>query len=315
MPHDDETQQQPMESNTRESKSNKRHSLKQWPNNFILNTYTSRTFLEVQIGNLWSVHVVVQLRRQDVPWFHSDLSYHEEQLMDLIQEYIIPKEFPELILVQSEQIQEIQAKKGDSKQAKQVVIGETNIRQQKEKAKVHLGKSNKKSTTAGKNKRGKNETTTTKSIASALSLIPTSKTSNKREYKPDVTMLFGETLQITYKMEDITYVSLTLLYKKDDNANKADEICDELDDVDSKDSKTKKCKAKTKTGEKEEASDQQNTMKLASFRQLKTLPRRIVLWCYPFDQSSPTKPNPGDSGFPRPEMIPITSLFRHRDDD
>jgi hypothetical protein len=45
------------------------------------------------------------------------------------------------------------------------------------------------------------------------------------------------------------------------------------------------------------------------FRSLPKLSKRIVLWCYPKDQKGEDSPIKGQ-GFPRPEMVPITSLFR-----
>ena len=45
------------------------------------------------------------------------------------------------------------------------------------------------------------------------------------------------------------------------------------------------------------------------FRQLPKLSKRIVLWCYPRDETDEDSLIEGQ-GFPRPEMVPITSLFR-----
>jgi hypothetical protein len=46
------------------------------------------------------------------------------------------------------------------------------------------------------------------------------------------------------------------------------------------------------------------------FLQLPKLSKRISLWCYPIDKNNPNEPAPEGGGFPRPEMMPITSLFR-----
>ena len=47
-----------------------------------------------------------------------------------------------------------------------------------------------------------------------------------------------------------------------------------------------------------------------NFRQLPKISKRIILWCYPIDKNNPTEPAPEGGGFPRPEMLPISSLFR-----
>mmetsp|Transcript_4047 Transcript_4047/g.6002 ORF Transcript_4047/g.6002 Transcript_4047/m.6002 type:complete len:278 (-) Transcript_4047:229-1062(-) len=256
-----------------------------WPNDFLLNSYTSRTFLEVKVAKTWSLHVYILMRHRDLPWFHSDIAYHEEQLLHLIKEFLIPKEFPDLFAVSDIHEDDINGitttttEPSTNKSNNQNnIVGEKNIQQLRKKRKGTAA-------TYTKNNRSK-KTTVTKSAAQS-SKIKTAvafagkissenvKNSNKiRDYKSDVGMLFGETLQITYRMENVTNASFTLLYKNDNKDEK-----------------------------------------LASFISLKTLPRSLVLWCYPLDIASPTKPNPDDSGFPRPEMIPITCLFQQRRDE
>ena len=49
--------------------------------------------------------------------------------------------------------------------------------------------------------------------------------------------------------------------------------------------------------------------KPSMFRQLPKLSKRIVLWCYPREIEDSDSP-PTGGGFPRPEMLPISSLFR-----
>ena len=259
-----------------------------WPNGFLLNSYTSRTFLEVKVANKWSLHVYILMRHRDLPWFHSDVAYHEEQLLHLIKEFLIPKEFPDLFSVSDifeddiNGITTTTTENSNNKSNNQNnIIGEKNIQQLRKKLKGTAAaytkntKNNRsKKTIVTKSAAQSSKTKTAVAFAGKNSSESLNNNSKIRDYKSDVGILFGETLQITYRMENVTNASFTLLYKNE-----------------SKDEK------------------------LASFISLKTLPRSVVLWCYPLDISSPTKPNPDDSGFPRPEMVPITCLFHQRRDE
>jgi hypothetical protein len=46
-----------------------------------------------------------------------------------------------------------------------------------------------------------------------------------------------------------------------------------------------------------------------NFRPLQKVSQRILVWCYPLTDS-PSDPDPPGGGFPRPELIPISELFR-----
>jgi hypothetical protein len=289
-----------------------------WPNNFLLTSYASRTFLEVMVGKSWSLQVIVLLRRQDIPWFHSDMAYHEKQILQLIQDHIIEKEFPDLIqLFTNTAAQDTNdtttaattktiaaecntngsattnANRGKSNK---VIVGATNLRRLNQKKIQALTSNTNSNSTRGRKKNKMQQqgkaiipaTNNNNNNSSSTSNSISNNETNKRVaeyYKPDVAILFGETLQITYRMEEVPNGCLTLLY----NSTTATATTDDVDGE-------KKKKQKTAMG--------------GSFRALKTLPRRLVLWCYPLDQNSPTKPNPEDSGFPRPEMIPLISLFQ-----
>jgi hypothetical protein len=297
----------------------------QWPNNnnFLLSNYSTRTYLEVTVGNTWSLHVIVLLRQQDIPWFHSDLAFHEKQIFQLIQDYIIEAEFPALVQLCRNSTpfnsapnpppRKIGATDCDVKNKTktnnsnnnnrngEVIIGINNLKQLQKKNIQDLKNSAARGKKKGKVQKSNNVSVTVSSVGDKNSEQRNKITDNDNNnikrvpdcYKPDVRILFGETLQITYRMEESPTGSLTLLYK-----NATSTSSNEGDTITTGEKKKKKRK-------------QRNTLSTdVSFRALKALPKRLVLWCYPFDQNSPTKPNPQDSGFPRPEMIPLTSLFQ-----
>lgn len=47
---------------------------------------------------------------------------------------------------------------------------------------------------------------------------------------------------------------------------------------------------------------------------LKSIPHRIIVWCYPFDALNPKEPvmNSETDGFPRQEFLPLSSLFKEK---
>lgn len=154
---------------------------------------------------------------------------------------------------------------------------------------------------------------------------------NKRKRDVDVTHLFGDTLQVHYRVEDIsTSDSVTLLYNNHDAAapSGAKEDGKKRDDASTATPSSISSAGGTKDGARSGKSRKRsapttgtdaaarNSTGLATFRQLKKLSKRIVMWVYPFDPANPTEPNDTTGGgFPRPEMIPLTTLFAHRDEE
>lgn len=89
--------------------------------------------------------------------------------------------------------------------------------------------------------------------------------------KREIRHVFGESLRLTYRVEDTKeHEGVTLLFPKNSKESKGP---------------------------------------APKFRQLPELSKRIVLWCYPKSENEDSTESKG-GGFPRPEMVPITSLFR-----
>ena len=234
--------------------------------------------MEFSIGNRYSAHVILHLRRQDILWFNSNIDYHEAQILTLVKEEIMPREFPALFGSQSSNSTSAEIKKSTAQTSRkrQLQIGGGNFKQRSQK--------------------GKDASTPSSPGGSAATEITNPNKGKKATYSPDVTMIFGETLQLTYKMEEIAHSSVTLKFK---------DLVDEEIEYPETSGRTRKRKNLNA-----------QTIKLATFRQLTTLPKRIVCWCYSFDPNDPTAPNPLEGGgFPRPETIPILSLFVRKDDN
>ena len=103
------------------------------------------------------------------------------------------------------------------------------------------------------------------------------KQAEKDQKKKDVYYAFGKEMQLAYRLEEVkTRQAETLVFANDDEQEDSDKKKDER-----------------------------------QFRLLKKLSKRILVWCYPLtDQHSATDPDPPGGGFPRPELIPISELFR-----
>jgi len=97
---------------------------------------------------------------------------------------------------------------------------------------------------------------------------------DEQKKEKQVYYAFGKTLQLAYRLhEPKADQGATLIYNDSDDATA-----------------TKK-------------------RKRGSFQQLIKLSKQIIVWCYKFDSSNPSEPDP-PGGFPRPELVPISSLFR-----
>ena len=286
--------------------------------------YSHRTFLELSVGTTHTVECVIHMRRADLDWFNApdNISDHQRQLFTLIGRRILPHECSEEIEADLATWRQKRAKIG-------VLIGEKNVaeaaaavkaaaaakavggkkggagRGRKKAGKKGGGggkKAGGKSTASGGKKGAKTGPKTT--LAALASGVGGKKTKRKRD-TGDISYLFAETLQVTYRAEEIkTSDSVTLLFN-----NKADQG-KETD----KNANSSKGKRKQPVDADDDSGKKGSTKVLATatFRTLKKLSKRIIIWVYPFDPANPSAPIPEGGGFPRPEMIPLTSLFVER---
>jgi len=247
---------------------------------------------------------------------------HHNQLLRLIARDILPVEFAQEINSlrrrmsanrrtqdQAEEENELNSKRKRTK----VIVGEDNLKVKRRENSTTASKSKKKLTetkmkaqrqgdkTSSLRRTGKDDTSQTSTTAAAYT----------RQYQNEsgVTTLFGDTIQITYKVEDASFWnnhSSTLLFNNQQHNGSSD-------DESQRDDNSK--------NDVSNSSSAPPSMTL--FRHLIPLSKKIVLWCYPFDPSSLPMPPTGsmkcvdtceeepyaDGGFPRPEMVPISSLF------
>jgi len=211
--------------------------------------------LKLRVGRSHTVEVMVHIRRKDLNWFAANENSYRKQLFQLLSRKILPKEFDEEMeryclekrKSATEDGGQVVQKNGDNT----IIIGEAN---KKKKPPTKPG---------AKRKRGQKQKEDT----------PRDNSNSMEERYKFERYVFGETIQVSYRVEDILPNESALLFF---NTSKDD----------SKESKQR-----------------------ASFKKYPKLSKRIILWCYPLDAENPTEPIDG-GGFHRPDMIPISSLFR-----
>lgn len=96
-------------------------------------------------------------------------------------------------------------------------------------------------------------------------------------------------------MEDIEKKSTTLIYRHKENTEDS-------------------TREPSQSSEKA-AGDEEKMVCLATFRSWKKLSKRINLWVFKFDPEDPLDLSVSEGGgFPRPQLLPMTDIFRSTDD-
>ena len=236
--------------------------------------YCNRTWMELSVGTSHYVEVVIQLRRLDLDWWNADRSSLEQDLMKVISRKILPVES----VFREEVLRRRSARRENENGQKAIVIGEQNLADSAD-AKKKRGTTK----TGRRKKKSKNDDSNKKSSK----LKRCTKDSAKRP-----TILFGEKIQIMYKLEDIQKVnSATLLYREEASGSE-----------------------KKKSVSTAASSKKRKHRPLASFGQLKKLPKRIIIWCFKLDEEGDEEGS-NSYGFPRPELVPLSSIFREIESD
>ena len=234
--------------------------------------YKTRTLSELAIGrtNSVSIESLINIRQQDLDWWNDDIENHERQLFKLIGREIIPVECMDDI----EQLN---------------VGGKLKRRKQPNDKKESMKKSQ--LSIKGKKNKRINDTKNTKKDQNEL----TSKNNSKLQHSiQEFTNLFGDSIQIIYKIEEIsTSNCATILFSYE---------CDIQQPY-----KKKRKQDSTDLSNK----NSKNVSINSGFKKVIKIPKRIILWIYPFDPNNPLEPIPNGGGFPRPEFIPISDLFKH----
>ena len=265
-----------------------------------------------------TLEVLLQIRSSDLEWWNSNLRDHERQLYKLIERRILPIELKEEIQSDLEREQKsgafdgkIDKKKGD------VVIGEVNLKkmaENKSKQKtLHSKKRANQSTSSkgrSKGKKAKQTASTSKASAQQLSAAAARRedattATDVKDKRPKILRESGKwimrkSIQACYVMEDTDRTAMCSMAFRpmkqhpDVTPGKQDEKIPPTPKV-----------ADTPLGQEE------NLIPLATFRSWNKLSKRLNIWVFKFDPENPTDLSVSEGGgFPRPELLPLSDIFR-----
>ena len=243
--------------------------------------YGTRNLIELTVGKKYSLRVQLHLPTSEVDWFNEDANENMSQLLSLVSKNVLPVDFAEDIDDPHGAKNQINVnavagkKKAPSKNSKSSKKSGT-----KRKADNNINSLGKKGSIFKQPKKSKDAPK--EGIAStSVQLRGKKKEQAKKSYLSGMTtrFLFGETIQMTYRVKPIQ------------NSHRAT-----LTFANARDGET------------------DSNATLSEFECLRPLPKMLIIYAYPFDQLNPNEPimDTVDGGFPRPEFIPISSLFKEK---
>lgn len=236
---------------------------------------SSRTYLNVRVGKYHSAECYLHVRRQDLEWFNLSHQQNFKQIFHLLSTSILPRMF-------SDEVEESHAKITKKKRPPTMLgPGGVPLDLGERHAATKPTASNQQSTLNNPNKRKRGKGAGVAAAAAKKVAVEKKLLESKHGNETGIYYAFGNSIQLTYHLIDEnpkekTKPGVTLVFheKMDDQKNQED-------------------------GGKNKG----------SFRHLIKLSKRIILWCYPYDPAHPNEPDP-EGGMPRPEMIPLSDLFR-----
>jgi hypothetical protein len=238
----------------------------------------TRTFLPLKVGDSQLVEVLLHMRTHDMAWFNNNDNNNNEslfaELLHLIQEQILPRMFAD----------ELDEENHHGHRRPPPLVGPGGLVIEHQPKKMDCCWNNNK-----KRKQQRNQRLTKKALAEQQRMQEKADMDNQKR-KRDVYYAFGKEVQLAYRLQqDTSRPAETLLLGSS---------------------------AYTTTSKNGSAAPHgEASSERATFRPLKRLSKRILVWCYPLvddgdDRQSATDPDPPNGGFPRPEFIPISELFR-----
>jgi hypothetical protein len=220
------------------------------------------------------LEVVVHLRRIDYRWYKDNEEDITNEFLELLESSIVPRIFGKEI----ENYHKTHSKGvipiHEDEIAGKVGSKNKNSRGKKRGAVVGMAAA---ASGGINNKTKKKQATTTSRVACSRKSITTDQDieeETNKKLEKDVYYSFGEIIQLTYRCEP-TKSHRTILYR-----------------------------------EQTTKEDNNNSSKFYDFPKLS---QQLLIWISKVDPDSKTNPDPDGVGFYRPEMLPVSSLFRKPD--
>ena len=158
------------------------------------NKHRPRVSLDLTVGQSHSVEALLQLRRSDWDWYRSNESAIEEELLELLEEYVLPRMFEKEVEDYHRKHNPQILPPDDS------VVANVGVKNQKKNKQANNNKKQRKGSKA----------------ASKKVVVEVSEEGQKKE--KDVYFAFGELLQLAYRKEELpawNQAGKTLLFKGD----------------------------------------------------------------------------------------------------
>mmetsp|Transcript_5039 Transcript_5039/g.12029 ORF Transcript_5039/g.12029 Transcript_5039/m.12029 type:complete len:288 (-) Transcript_5039:134-997(-) len=251
-----------------------------------------RSQIDVRVGSSHIVETLLHLRRGDYPWYLENEEEINEEFLQLLQESIIPRMFdveleeyhnqvsPELMPLPAEQ------------------VGSRNTRS------LNKAIANQQGNQGNKRKGRKKKISKTESQQQQAEL---KQQRVQEKLAKEISYAFGSTIQMAYRLQPLsssknqTYDQRTLLFP-------------ESSSLTANESSLKNKNNNSNSTKKGGKNANNNAFDQLRFPCPVKLPQRIVIWISKMDPNDKTNPDPTSVGFYRPELIPISALFREPKD-
>lgn len=246
-----------------------------------------------------TLEVILQIRSSDLYWWSSNLRDHEKQLYKLIGRRIIPEEFKDEIQGDTQKDHRLKTISGEILKKKRVVVGEVNLKKMADKTKPAPSKKRGKQTAKEKQIQSKKVQTdqpkSNQNISAASNEDTESKNKRPKLLRETGKWVMGKSIQACYVMEDIDRTASCSMAFRPMKQVEKQESQSANDDVISP----------------KKESDSEQLIPLATFRSWNKLSKRLNVWVFKFDPEDPTDLSVSeDGGFPRPELLPLSDIFR-----
>ncbi|KAG7365564.1 hypothetical protein IV203_038768 [Nitzschia inconspicua] len=255
----------------------------------LLSTFRPRTLIDMRVGKFHTVQLLVHIRQQDWKWYQENAVEITEEFQELMQERVLPRmvgtELEDYYRTKHTGVlPPLEEELGDNSSSSKVVASKNN--------KLGGGGKKRETTTSTKG-RGKNVSkgaggtvsSTSKATAknskkrkgiSLLQLLQDNNDGSGKKPEKDVYFSFGDIIQLSYRKEPALSYK-TIFFQK---------------------------------SQQDDPSKKKSIMNTTSFRDYHRLSHRLLIWISKLDPDQKTNPDPKGVGFYRPELIPISNLFR-----